>query len=177
MERNYLKKSTKANGFTLIELLVVIAIIAILAVVVFVALDPLTRFRDSRDSARWQDVSALVDAIKISQVDNGGNYIATITEIASSTPGDVFMINDGSATTGCDDQNALCDVAVSSDTSCVDLSDLVNSGYIGEIPVSHNGTGTWTSGMSGYTLVASSTGAIIIQACESENSSDIKIIR
>jgi prepilin-type N-terminal cleavage/methylation domain-containing protein len=169
-----MKTKKYSQGFTLVELLLVIAIIAIIAAVIFVALDPLTRFRDSRDSARWQDVAALSNAIQIDQIDNGGSYLA---EIAALTAGDVYMINDGSTATGCNAQNANCDVDVTSASHCVDLSGLVSEGYIGAVPVSQNGAGTWTAGITGYTLTASTTGAIAIQACESENSSDIIIIR
>ncbi len=167
-----LQTKFKDAGFTLIELLIVIAVIAILAAVAFVALDPLTRFQDSRDSARWQDVTAIVDAIVVDQVDNGGNYIGVVT---STTAGEVYMI--GTATAGCDDQNSLCDVNVTDDNNCVDLTDLVYEGYLGEVPVSPNGTGTWTSAVTGYTLTTSSTGAIEIQSCESENSSSIRVVR
>ena len=52
------------RGFTLIELLIVIAIIAILAGVVFVSLDPLQRFLDARDAARWTDVTAVLSAVR-----------------------------------------------------------------------------------------------------------------
>lgn len=159
-------------GFTLIELLIVIAIIAIIAAVSFVALDPLTRFQDSRDAARWSDATAILSATKLDQIDNGGQYLSSV---ANATAGEVYMI--GTDTTGCDDQNAQCDVAVDGDTNCVDLSGLVTDGYLGEIPVSPNGTGSWTTGTTGYTLMRSSTGSITIQACESENTDEIRIIR
>src|SRR6056297_902936 len=161
------------EGFTLIELLIVIAIIAILAAVIFVALDPLTRFQDSRDSSRWQEVAALSNAIQVDQVDNGGSYL---TSIQNMTPGEIYMINDGSTSTGCDAQNTVCDVNVASSSACADLSGLVGEGYLGEVPVSPNGAGSWNGGISGYTIKASSTGAITVQACESENSSAIKIV-
>ncbi len=68
-----LPKINKNNkGFTLIELLVVIAIIAILATVVFVALDPATRFADSRNSRRWNDVNSILTAVHQCIVDNEG---------------------------------------------------------------------------------------------------------
>ena len=162
------------KGFTLIELLLVIAIIAILAAVVFVALDPLRRFQDSRDSSRWQDVAAVVSAIKVDQVDNGGDYLS---DIDSLSYGSVYMIVDGNTTSGCDDQNAYCDENVSGDSYCVDLSGLVDQGYLSDVPVSPDGDGTWTSDISGYTLTASSTGQVTVRACESENSTDIYITR
>lgn len=165
-------RDKKNQGFTLIELLIVIAIIAIIASVAFVALDPLTRFRDARDSARWSDVAAVASAIVVDQVDNGGQYL---TAIASTTAGEVYMI--GTATTGCDDQNAQCDTAISSDTNCVDLSGLVSEGYLAELPVSPLGEGTWDSSVTGYTLTRSSTGAVTIRACESENTTEILIAR
>lgn len=160
------------KGFTLIELLIVIAIIAILAAVAFVALDPLTRFQDARDASRWADISALMSAIKINQVDNGGQYLAAV---AGLTAGQVYMV--GADTTGCDNYNANCDTAVGGSNNCLNLSGLVTGGYLGSVPISPNGVGSWTSGHTGYTLERAATGIIHIRACESENSDEIKISR
>ncbi|MFH1292154.1 MAG: type II secretion system protein [bacterium] len=159
----------KESGFTLIELLIVIAIVAILSAVVFVALDPLTRFRDARDSRRWSDATSVINAIKVDQVDNGGNYLASI---ASTTAGSVYMITDGTVTAGCDGQNTYCDINVTGAAYCVDLSGLVSEGYLGGVPTSPNGSGTWTASTTGYTLQRASSGIITIRACEYENSTD-----
>lgn len=166
-----MREHKKNPGFTLIELLIVIAIISIIAAVAFVALDPLTRFRDARDARRWTDLSALVSAIKVDQIDNGGNYMAAISAL---TQGQTYMI--GTDTTGCDDYNAHCDTDVSSDTNCVDLADLVTQGYMGAIPLSPNGAGTWTADHTGYTISVTST-IVTVRACESENSEEIFILR
>ncbi len=164
------------RGFTLIELLIVIAIIAILASVIFVALDPLTRFKDSRDSARWQNVSAIATAIKVDQIDNGGSYLTTITNMTSGT---VYMISDGGNGSGCDNNNTYCNVNVSSDGACVDLSGLVVQGYIGAVPIAPEGDPdvTWDSDVTGYTLERESSGIIHVRACENENSNEIMISR
>ncbi|MFH1790261.1 MAG: prepilin-type N-terminal cleavage/methylation domain-containing protein [bacterium] len=159
------------RGFTLIELLIVIAIIAILGAVVFVALDPLTRFRDTRDARRWSDLTAVLNAIKVDQVDNGGAYL---TAVSNASAGVVSMISDGAVTSGC---NLTCDTAVTSTGNCVDLSGLASEGYLGDIPVSPNGSGTWTASTTGYTLERETTGIITIRACESENSGEISVSR
>jgi len=171
----------RSAGFTLIELLIVIAIIAILASVVFVALDPLTRFQDARDSSRWSDVAAVLSAIKIDQVDNGGSYLPAISSL---TAGTVYMIvNGASMVAGCDDNNASCDTNVTGDTNCVDLSGLVTEGYVGSVPISPTGAVTWDDGDTageegtGYTLERETTGILHVRACESENSTEISISR
>jgi prepilin-type N-terminal cleavage/methylation domain-containing protein len=178
-----LKQKELKQGFTLIELLIVIAIIAILAGAVFVLLDPLTRFRDARDSTRAADVTQILSAIKLYQVDNGG---IPLSEISSLDDGEVYMIVNGSAmTTGGDDNNANCDTDVDTNTAdTVDLSQLITDGYLGEIPVSPNGAVTWDDGSSsgdegtGYTLEYSlSTGAVTVRACESENTDEIISVR
>jgi len=168
------RSSKVIGGFTLIELLIVIAIIAILAAVVFVALDPLTRFQDARDSSRWSDITTLLSAIKVDQVDNGGSYISAVSSI---TAGEVYMIVDGATATGCDDQNAYCDTGVTADINCVNLAGLVTEGYVADVPVSPNGSGTWTSAITGYTLQRDATGILTVRACESENSSEISVAR
>jgi len=170
------------RAFTLIELLIVIAIIAIIASVIFVALDPLTRFQDSRDSVRWQEASELMTAIKIDQVDNGGAYLPAITAMDES---EWYMIVDGAMDTGCDDHDGEIgiDCDIDGSTNCVDLAGLVSEGYIGDVPVSPVGIVTWDDGNvdgdegTGYAMMVLPTGAVFIQACESENSSEIIIVR
>ena len=169
------------KGFTLIELLIVIAIIAILAAVVFVALDPLTRFRDARDSTRWTDISAVLDAVKVDQVDNGGAYVAAVTAMNA---GEVYMVVDGALmVAGCDDNNASCDTNVTDDDNCVNLAALVTEGYLGDVPVSPAGAVTWDTGAAagnegtGYTAQRDATGVVTVRACESENTTEISVTR
>lgn len=154
----------------MIEILIVVAIIAILAGVIFVTLDPLTRFRDARDSQRRAEVTSILNAVKIDQVDNRGSYLAAV---AGTNAGEVYMITDGAVLIGCDDQNANCDTDVTADTNCVDLVGLVTEGYLGDVPVSPNGAGSWTSNITGYTLQRNANGLVNIRACESENSTEI----
>lgn len=169
--KNFGVSSQSERGFTLIELLIVIAIIAILAAVVFVALDPLTRFQDARDSSRWNDVTALLSAIKVDQVDNGGSYLPAIT---NATAGTVYMISNATTTSGC---NLTCDVTIAATGDCVNLQGLADEGYVGSLPVSPNGTGSWSSTYTGYYMIKSSVGNVTIGACESENTSSISVTR
>ena len=156
---------TNSKGFTLIEFLIIIAIIAILSAVVFVALDPLTRFKDTRDSKRWSDIASVLDAVKIDQVDNGGAYLSEITALTND---EVYMISANANIVGCDD-NCSSTVPVTDDNNCVNLSGLVTEGYLAEISISPNGDYTWDASTTGYTISKSAAGAITIEACEAEN--------
>ncbi len=62
------------SGFTLIELIIVIAVIALLAAATFVAVDPAKRIGMARDAQRWQDVTAISDAIQLYIADNNGTF-------------------------------------------------------------------------------------------------------
>jgi len=144
------------HGFTLMELLVVISVIAITAAVGFVALDPASRIDDAKNSARWTDVSAIVNAIKTDQVDNGGSYL---TSIANATSSLNFVI--GTATTGCD---SGCG-AITTQTTCVSLAGIVTEGYMGVIPVGPDSGAAATQ--TSYYLTKATTGNIKISACAS----------
>lgn len=154
MHINKMKNNT-SQGFTLIELLIVIAIIAILAAVVFVALDPLTRFQDARDATRWQDVSSVVEAIVVDQVDNGGAYISALSNAAVGTH------QLGTAASGCD---SGC-TATTTLATCLDLSGLVTEGYVSSIPQDPS---SGTAAETDYYLYKSSDGFVEVGACDPE---------
>jgi prepilin-type N-terminal cleavage/methylation domain-containing protein len=78
-----LTRKGKLSGFTLVEILIVIAILAILAVVTFVVINPAQRINDANDTKRREDVGAIVSAVTLYSVDNGG---ATPTYDLSGTP-------------------------------------------------------------------------------------------
>jgi prepilin-type N-terminal cleavage/methylation domain-containing protein len=160
------------KGFTLVELLVVIAIIGVLVAIIFVALDPATRFAQARDAVRQNDVQEVLSAVKLDQVDNGGSYIASI---AGLTADEVYMaVNGATMVTGCDDNNAACDVDVTGDTHCVNVAGLITEGYMGEMAISPSGSVTWDDGSgvsdegSGYTISVDANGIVTVASCESE---------
>ncbi len=163
------------RGLTLIELLVVVTILGILAAAIFVALNPVKLFKDSRDVVRRQDVETILTAIGLYQVNSGG---INPTEIQGLTAGRVYMITDGAQATGCDDYGTNgCDTEVYGDSYCADLDELVDNGYLGDIPISPTGTTTWSEDMTGYTIEKSSNGNIFIRACESESGDEIWVVR
>lgn len=170
---------TNRRGFTLVELLVVIAIIGILVAVVFVALDPATRFEQARDAVRQNDVQEILSGVKLHQVDNDGDYLASI---AALTAGSVYMVVDGAMALGCDDNNASCDTDVTADTHCVNLAGLVDQ-YLEDVPISPAGAVTWDDGSAdgeegtGYTVERDADGIIRVRACESEDTTEISASR
>lgn len=72
MRKERIAKGTA--GFTLLELLVVIGIIAILAGVVIVALNPGRQFAQARNTQRWSNVNAILNAVGQNMADNRGNW-------------------------------------------------------------------------------------------------------
>lgn len=153
------------KGFTLIELLIVIAIIAILAVVVFVALDPASRFQSARDATRWSDVTAILDAAKLNNVDNNGTYLAAISSL---TAGNYYTI--GTCTEG---GNTGC-TAQTTQAACADLTGLVTSGHLAGVPMDPN---SGTAAKTGYYIMKATTGSLTIGACAPEKATAIKVSR
>lgn len=155
------------RGFTLIELLIVIAIIAILAGVVFVSLNPLQRFQDARNSARWTDITAVLSALKVDQVDNGGQYASSLTPSASFTIGENYMIG---TDTGGSCSNAGCTSFATTTGRCINLTSLATEGYLARVPVSPTGANPWSPTETGYYLMRNGNGSLTVGACDAEGS-------
>lgn len=157
--------SSRERGFTLIELLIVIAVIAIIAAGVFVALDPAQRFQEARNSQRWSDVNAVLNAVKTDQVDNGGTYVASV---AALTNGNYYII--GTDAAGCD---SGC-TAQTTQAACVDLTALVTEGYLGSVPTDPSGG---TAAKTDYYMMKAASDIIEVGACDPEAAAVISASR
>jgi prepilin-type N-terminal cleavage/methylation domain-containing protein len=156
----------KNKGFTLIELLIVVGIIAVLAAFVFVALNPGARFEDSRNARRWADVNLLMSAIKLDQVDNGGDYFEALELLPASY---YYQIG------ACGSCSATCaNPTVILQSACIDFEELVDDGYLPAVPTDPNASGA-SDDETRYYIMKSSSGTITVGSCSEELGSNSSI--
>jgi prepilin-type N-terminal cleavage/methylation domain-containing protein len=79
------------HGFTLVEVLVVVGILAILLAITLVAINPNQHFKDSRNSQRSSNVTAILDAIYEYESSHSGQVPPSLSG-AIATP---TLIGDG----------------------------------------------------------------------------------
>ncbi len=157
----FIKKRKNKIGFTLIELLIVIAVIAVLSSLVFVALNPLARFQDSRNAKRWSDVNAILSAIKLHQIDHGGLYDETISDLSPNLYYQIGEDDEGNCADACTDSN------VSLQDDCVDLDNFVSGEYLLDIPIDPNATGA-SYNETRYYIMKNENNIITVGACSVE---------
>ncbi len=149
----------RKTGFTLVELLIVIGVIAILAALAFVALNPLARFQDSRNVQRWTDVNAILGALKLHQIDNDGIYMDAVNDLTADTYYQIGLGDDCSYT--CSNPSVILQ------SDCVDLEELLDNGYLSELPYDPSASGS-DADHSYYYLVKMTSGALQIGSCSEE---------
>ena len=92
------KLNTKDKGFTIIEVLIVLAIAGLILLIVFLAVPALQR--NSRNTQRKNDVSALLGAVNEWSSNNNGALPANPTQQAEAEANSQLGIYNGAVTWG-----------------------------------------------------------------------------
>lgn len=140
------------KGFTLIEILITVGIIAILAAIVIIAINPARQFKQARDSQRWSDINAVLNATHQRMVDNKGSFAEGTT---------------------CDALPSTAKYITSTDeANNVDLCACLVTTYLAAMPFDPSDTSAGytdcNSYTTGYTIVQAATGRITIAAPSGE---------
>lgn len=157
------------KGFTLVELIIVIAIVAILAAVAFVAVDPARRLHESRNAARWTNVTSISDTLNTYYTDNDGKFPDdALNPIADQTVDEYYMI--GTCTTEAILTDCPVLVGKSLKPNCAELDLLVTENYLNKIPVEDiaGPNGAYTALKTGYFIKKPASGPLGVGACYTE---------
>ena len=189
--------STK-RGFTLIELLIVIAIIGFLMAAILVAVDPVKRTQQARNTKRWAEVNAVLNAVLTKQVDERQPFNGETTAplITSDTYYQVIVRNDTGIV--CDQLGnrpgcgKLLDTSGANRNCVVNLKDVAPA-YIAVLPLDPLGVGNTACGSgsgcatvggvgigdfnTGYYVQRSPEGRLEIGACYPDLSEPIQVKR
>lgn len=92
----------KSGGFTLIEILVVIGLIAVLAGVVLVAVNPSRQFAQGRDSQRYSNLNALLNAIGQKIADSKGVFATGCPALPGPALADAKVVDSAGSGGGLD---------------------------------------------------------------------------
>jgi len=160
----------KQKGISLVEVGAIVVIIGFLICIIFLALDPVARYKHTRDIIRQNAVQEISKALKSYQANNGNFILPSIT---STKVGETYLITTGKSL-GCAMNNRVCQKPIDGETHCVDVSGLLNGEYLEKIPVSPSATIRWDEGKqqdqngTGFTLTRNSDGSVTVQSCEAE---------
>ncbi len=149
-------------GFTLIELIVVITLIVIIAAAAFVAIDPARRLHAARNSTRWSDVTAILEAVKKYNVDNDGDFPTTAVALDSAT-GSIQVI--GEDTVNC--ATFTCSTALTLASSSCKITGLDTDlrPYLAEMPYDPK---TGSGGDTRYYINKDEYGIVSVGSCDPE---------
>lgn len=126
-------------GFTLIELMIVIAVIALLAAAVFVAVDPAKRIGQAQDAQRWQDVTAIAEAIQLYKADNNGDFPTSTNTLVGGLGGTFYyLLGLGTGGDGFDSDYCPASFGSIEPGEAVSLANLVPN-YLPTMPIDPSG--------------------------------------
>lgn len=170
------------QGFTLIELLIVIGIIGFLASAILVAVDPVRRIQDSRNSHRWAEVNAILNAILNKQVDERTQFNGSVLVPIIDGSNAQILVDTDSGLLDCTVAPPTCTAKTLNTTgtkTCYANISGISPDYIAELPLDPSGG---TNVNSKYYIIrtapgSNSTGRIEIGACDPDLSVTIRVKR
>lgn len=122
---------SRTRGFTLIEILLAIGILAILATAVIIAINPARQFAEARNTQRWGDIHAIMNATYQYATGHKGAIPSEI--LSGSSPYDICLPDASSCSTMIGlpslTENAKYLTAVPVDPSCPDECGSNSTGY------------------------------------------------
>lgn len=146
------------GGFTLIEILLAIGILAILATAVIIAINPARQFAEARNSQRWSDVNALMNATYQYAVGHKGLKPPEIPT-----------------------EGNLTDICIPDAPTCAGITGIpsltTDSTYLTALPVDPSCPDLCDPNSTGYYITTNVDGRIFIQAPFSELGEQIELVR
>jgi prepilin-type N-terminal cleavage/methylation domain-containing protein len=151
-----------SKGFTLIELIVVIGMLTILFAIVLVAVNPGRQFASSRNTARQNDVNAILSAIHQYAADNNGSLPTAISSLTACA--------------------APCATATAISNTGANICANLMPNYLPALPQdpgSNNGAQitSCTTYTTGYTVSRDSSNRVTVYAPSAENGATISVQR
>lgn len=150
------------RGSVLIQFVIVIFVVVLLVVLLLPQLDSKKRLGEGRDIRRQYELDSILTSVKLYQVDSGGSLPKHIAEM---NPNKYYQI--GNEQDGCN----VCE-AVETEDECANLSELVQGGYLREIP---RDPLFGTQERTGYFIFKGSNNVMQAGACSPEQMPMIRI--
>ena len=151
------RRFERHQGFTLIEILLAIGILAILATAAVIAINPGRQFAEARNSQRWSDVNALMNAVYQYSVGHKG-------ALPDGIPGG-------------DNLTEICFTGGTC-SGIVDLTVLTDSAkYLTAIPIDPSCPAQCSTYGTGYIIATNDDGRVHIQADNAELGETIELSR
>lgn len=141
----------------MIEILLAIGILAILATATIIAINPARQFAEARNTQRWNDVHAIVNAVYQYAVGHKGAFPPEIP-------------------TG-DNMSYVCLTGVN-DCGGISLESITNnSKYLTAVPVDPSCPDSCSVGTNGYTMAINNQGRVHVIALNAELGETIELVR
>ena len=152
-------RRTSSPGFTLIEILLAIGILAILATAAIIAINPARQFAQARNTQRWNDVHAIMNAVYQYAVANKGLL-----------PPEIPLAGE-----------ALAEVCVQDAISCATMVGVPsltdNARYLTAFPTDPACPDACTAYGTGYAFTTTVDGRVHVVAMQAELGETIELVR
>jgi prepilin-type N-terminal cleavage/methylation domain-containing protein len=158
----YMLKMKNIKGFTMVELIVAVSVFLALAAGAFLAFNPVKRLGLANDTRRWEDLTALAEAVELYQIDNDALPTDLSTVSVWTNQKRVICSSSGSLT--CDGQTRTCLV--------VNDTDFLGN-YIPALPVDPTKSADTDTG---YYVTRTGSEAMTFGACDTYSGEEIEYV-